>query len=151
VGISVSRVGGKAQTKAMKKVAGRLRLDLAQFRELAAFSQFGSDLDKATQEQLTRGARMVELLKQGQYEPLPVERQVAIIYAGTQGYLDDLDIIEVRDFETGLYEFLDKDYADLMHDLKSKYELTDAIEGKLKKAIAAWKEQFKAKRGSAKK
>src|SRR5206468_2167015 len=104
VGISVSRVGGKAQTKAMKKVAGRLRLDLAQFRELAAFSQFGSDLDKATQDQLTRGERMVELLKQGQYEPLPVERQVAIIYAGTQGYLDDLPTTDIRDCETGLYE-----------------------------------------------
>ncbi|HYQ95456.1 MAG TPA: F0F1 ATP synthase subunit alpha, partial [Candidatus Eisenbacteria bacterium] len=147
VGISVSRVGGKAQTKAMKKVAGRLRLDLAQFRELAAFSQFGSDLDKATQEQLTRGERMVELLKQGQYDPLPVERQVAIIYAGTQGYLDDLPTTDVRDFETGLYEFLDKDYADLMHDLRAKYELTDAIEAKLRKAIAAWKEQFTKKRG----
>ncbi len=141
VGISVSRVGGKAQTKAMKKVAGRLRLDLAQFRELAAFSQFGSDLDKATQDQLTRGERMVELLKQGQYAPVPVERQVAIIYAGTQGYLDDIPTEQIRDFETGLYEFLDKSYADLMHDLKAKYELTDPIEVKLKKAIADWKQQ----------
>jgi len=148
VGISVSRVGGKAQTKAMKKVAGRLRLDLAQFRELAAFSQFGSDLDKATQEQLTRGERMVELLKQGQYAPVSVERQVAIIYAGTQGYLDDIPTDRVRDFETGLYEFLDKSYADVMHDLKAKYELTDPIEAKLKKAIAEWKAQFAAKRGS---
>ncbi|HXL14531.1 MAG TPA: F0F1 ATP synthase subunit alpha [Methylomirabilota bacterium] len=147
VGISVSRVGGKAQTKAMKKVAGRLRLDLAQFRELAAFSQFGSDLDKATQDQLTRGERMVELLKQGQYAPVPVERQVAIIYAGTQGYLDDIPTEQIRDFETGLYEFLDKSYADLMHDLKAKYELTDAIEAKLKKAVADWKQQFTAKRG----
>src|SRR5467141_2603711 len=128
VGISVSRVGGKAQTKAMKKVAGRLRLDLAQFRELAAFSQFGSDLDKTTQDQLTSGERMVELLKQGQYEAVPVERQVAIIYAGTQGYLDDIPTEQIRDFETGLYEFLDKSYADLMHDLRGKYELTDAIE-----------------------
>jgi len=147
VGISVSRVGGKAQTKAMKKVAGRLRLDLAQFRELAAFSQFGSDLDKTTQDQLTRGERMVELLKQGQYAPVPVERQVAIIYAGTQGYLDDIPTEQISDFETGLYEFLDKSYADLMHDLKSKYELTDSIEAKLKKAIADWKQQFTAKRG----
>ncbi len=147
VGISVSRVGGKAQTKAMKKVAGRLRLDLAQFRELAAFSQFGSDLDKATQEQLTRGERMVELLKQGQYAPVTVERQVAIIYAGTNGYLDDIPTDQVRDFETGLYEFLDKSYADLMHDLKAKYELTEAIETKLKKAIAEWKGQFTSKSG----
>jgi F-type H+-transporting ATPase subunit alpha len=147
VGISVSRVGGKAQTKAMKKVAGRLRLDLAQFRELAAFAQFGSDLDKSTQEQLTRGERMVELLKQGQYAPISVERQVAIIYAGTNGYLDDLPVEQVRDFETGLYEFLDKSYADLMHDLKAKYELTDPIEAKLKKAIAEFKTQFVAKHG----
>jgi len=147
VGISVSRVGGKAQTKAMKKVAGRLRLDLAQFRELAAFAQFGSDLDKATQEQLTRGERMVELLKQGQYAPLSVERQVAIIYAGTNGYLDDLPVDQVRDFETGLYEFLDKSYADLMHDLKAKYELTEPIEVKLKKAITEFKAQFTSKRG----
>ncbi|HYQ89273.1 MAG TPA: F0F1 ATP synthase subunit alpha, partial [Candidatus Binatia bacterium] len=149
VGISVSRVGGKAQTKAMKKVAGRLRLDLAQFRELAAFAQFGSDLDKATQEQLTRGERMVELLKQGQYAPLSVERQVAIIYAGTNGYLDDLPVDQVRDFETGLYEFLDKNFADLMHDLKAKYELTEPIEAKLKKAIGDWKAEFTKKRGTA--
>jgi F-type H+-transporting ATPase subunit alpha len=147
VGISVSRVGGKAQTKAMKKVAGRLRLDLAQFRELAAFSQFGSDLDKATQDQLTRGERMVELLKQGQYAPVSVERQVAIIYAGTNGYLDDLPVDQVRDFETDLYEFLDKSYADLVHDLKAKYELTEPIEAKLKKAIGEFKTQFTAKRG----
>jgi len=147
VGISVSRVGGKAQTKAMKKVAGRLRLDLAQFRELAAFAQFGSDLDKSTQEQLTRGERMVELLKQGQYSPIPVERQVAIIYAGTNGYLDDLPVDQVRDFETELFQFLDKSYADLMHDLKAKYELTEPIEAKLKKAIEEFKAQFVAKRG----
>jgi len=145
VGISVSRVGGKAQTKAMKKIAGRLRLDLAQYRELAAFAQFGSDLDKATQAQLTRGERMVELLKQGQYQPLPVERQVAIIYAGTNGYLDDLPVTSVRDFEHGLYEYLDKQYADLMHDLRSKYELTDPIEARLKKGIEAFKAEFAAR------
>jgi F-type H+-transporting ATPase subunit alpha len=148
VGISVSRVGGKAQTKAMKKVAGRLRLDLAQYRELAAFAQFGSDLDKATQAQLTRGERMVELLKQGQYQPLSVERQVAIVYAGTNGYLDDLPVTAVREFETGLYAALEKDYADLMHDLKAKYELTDAIEAKLKKAIEAFKAEFTKTKGT---
>jgi len=142
VGISVSRVGGKAQTKAMKKVAGRLRLDLAQYRELAAFSQFGSDLDKATQAQLTRGERMVELLKQGQYQPLSVERQVAIIYAGTNGYLDDLPTTSIRPFEQGFYEYLDKEFADLMHELRAKYELTDASEAKLKKAIEAYKAVF---------
>ncbi len=149
VGISVSRVGGKAQTKAMRKVAGRLRLDLAQYRELAAFSQFGSDLDKATQAQLTRGERMVEILKQRQYEPVPVERQVAIIYAGTQGYLDDLPVTDILDFEVGLYDYLDKEYADVVHDLRSKYEMTDAIEAKLKQAVTAWKERFVAKKRSA--
>jgi len=148
VGISVSRVGGKAQTKAMKKVAGRLRLDLAQYRELAAFSQFGSDLDKTTQAQLTRGERMVELLKQGQYQPLSVERQVAIIFAGTNGYLDDLPVTSVRPFEQGFYAYLDKEYADLMHEIRAKYELTDSGEAKLKKAIEAYKAEFaKAKKG----
>jgi F-type H+-transporting ATPase subunit alpha len=143
VGISVSRVGGKAQTKAMKKIAGRLRLDLAQYRELAAFSQFGSDLDKTTQAQLTRGERMVELLKQGQYQPVPVEKQVVIVYAGTNGYLDDLPTSSVRDFETGLYEFCEKQYPDVLHDLRAKYELTDPIEARLKKAIEAFKAEFK--------
>ncbi|HEX5031934.1 MAG TPA: F0F1 ATP synthase subunit alpha [Candidatus Eisenbacteria bacterium] len=148
VGISVSRVGGKAQTKAMKKVAGRLRLDLAQYRELAAFAQFGSDLDKATQAQLTRGERMVELLKQGQYQPLSVERQVAIIFAGTNGYLDDLPVTSIRPFEQGFYAYLDKEYADLMHELRAKYELTDTGEQKLRKAIEAYKAEFaKAKKG----
>ncbi|MGH7681607.1 MAG: F0F1 ATP synthase subunit alpha [Candidatus Eiseniibacteriota bacterium] len=150
VGISVSRVGGKAQTKAMKKIAGRLRLDLAQYRELAAFAQFGSDLDKATVAQLTRGERMVELLKQGQYRPLPVERQVAIIYAGTQGYLDDLPVADVRPFEDGLYAHLDKSYADVVAELKNKMELTDNVESKLKKAIVEYKEIYRAK-GAARK
>jgi F-type H+-transporting ATPase subunit alpha len=148
VGISVSRVGGKAQTKAMKKIAGRLRLDLAQYRELAAFAQFGSDLDKATQAQLTRGERMVELLKQGQYQPVPVERQVAIIYAGTNGYLDDLPTTSIRAFEIGFFEFLDKDFGDLMHDIRVKYEMTDEIETKLKKAVVQYKAAF-VKRGAA--
>ncbi len=150
VGISVSRVGGKAQTKAMKKVAGRLRLDLAQYRELAAFAQFGSDLDKATQAQLTRGERMVEVLKQSQYKPLTVEYQVAVIYAGTQGFLDDLPVSDLRAFEEGLYAFLDKEYADLVHDLRAKYELTDPIEAKLRQAVAAYKERFVKERGATK-
>ena len=145
VGISVSRVGGNAQIKAMRKVAGRLRLDLAQYRELAAFAQFGSDLDKATRAQLTRGERMVELLKQGQYRPMPVERQVAIIYAGTKGYLDDLPVAAVRPFEEGLYAHLDKSYADLVAELKAKAELTDSIEAKLKRAIVEFKEIYKEK------
>src|SRR3954467_9077489 len=107
VGNSVSRVGGSAQVKAMRQVAGSLRLDLAQYRELAAFAQFGSDLDKSTQAQLTRGARLVEILKQGQYAPLPVERQVALIFAGTNGYLDNVAISEVRNFENDLYKYMD--------------------------------------------
>src|SRR5438128_3247283 len=107
VGNSVSRVGGSAQIKAMRQVAGTLRLDLAQYRELAAFAQFGSDLDKSTQAQLNRGARLVEILKQPQYEPLAVERHVAIIFAGTNGYLDSVPVSEVRNFETELYQFIE--------------------------------------------
>src|SRR6476660_5747023 len=114
VGISVSRVGGSAQTKAMKKIAGRLRLELASYREKAAFAQFGSDLDKATLQQLARGERMVELLKQGQYAPLTVERQVAIIFAGSQGLLDDLPVDQMRPFEEFLYPFLERKHAQLL-------------------------------------
>src|SRR5207237_1848607 len=108
VGLSVSRVGGSAQIKAMRQVAGKLRLDLAQYRELAAFAQFGSDLDRATQMQLARGQRMVELLKQGQYQPLPVEKQVAIIFAGSQGLLDDVPVDAIREFETFAHGVLDR-------------------------------------------
>src|SRR5213083_679390 len=114
VGNSVSRVGGSAQVKAMRQVAGTLRLDLAQYRELAAFAQFGSDLDKATQAQLNRGARLVELLKQPQYEPLPVEKQVAIIYAGTAGHLDSVPVAELRTYETELYKFLETRHASVL-------------------------------------
>jgi len=131
-------------------VAGRLRLDLAQYRELAAFAQFGSDLDKATQAQLTRGSRMVEILKQGQYKPLSVEYQVAIVYAGTQGFLDDLPLDSMKAFEEGLYAYLDKDFADLLHDMRAKYELTDAVEAKLKQAIQSFKERFMREKGIAK-
>ncbi len=107
VGISVSRVGGNAQTKAMKSIAGGLRLDLAQYRALAAFAQFGSDLDKASLAQLNRGKHLVEILKQGQYQPLPVEKQIVIIFAGTKGYLDDLPVEQCRKFEEELYRFVD--------------------------------------------
>ena len=107
VGNSVSRVGGSAQIKAMRQVAGTLRLDLAQYRELAAFAQFGSDLDQATQKQLNRGKRLVEILKQPQYQPLPVDKQVAIIYAATNGYLDDVPVERLREYEDGLFQFLD--------------------------------------------
>src|SRR6185312_5729358 len=116
-GISVSRVGGSAQIKAMRQIAGKLRLDLAQYRELAAFAQFGSDLDRATQLQLARGQRMVELLKQGQYSPQSVERQIAIIFAGTQGLIDDMPVDQIREFETFLFEFLDRRHAQVLADI----------------------------------
>src|SRR6187401_902666 len=120
VGNSVSRVGGSAQIKAMRQVAGTLRLDLAQYRDLAAFAQFGSDLDKSTQAQLTRGARLVEILKQGQYAPLPVEKQVAIIFAGTNGYLDNIPVGAVRSFETELYTFIENRYPQLFQTIAEK-------------------------------
>lgn len=142
VGLSVSRVGGNAQTKAMKKVAGRLRLDLAQYRELAAFAQFGSDLDKATQAQLTRGERMVEILKQDQYKPMTLARQVIIIYVGTHGYLDDLSVREVREFEEGFYAFMDKEYPDVAHEIGNKREFTDDMAKKIENAAAKFKKMW---------
>jgi len=145
VGISVSRVGGSAQTKAMKKIAGSLRLDLAQYRELQAFAQFGSDLDKATLRQLTRGERMVEILKQGQYVPLPVEKQVAIIYAGTRGYLDDLPVASLKQWEADLYAFLDEKHSSVLHDIRTSGKLEPATEESLKHAI----EEFKSSRKEA--
>src|SRR5437764_296052 len=123
VGISVSRVGGNAQVKAMKQVAGSLRLDLAQYRELAAFAQFGSDLDKASQQQLNRGKRWVEVLKQGQYSPIPVEKQVAIIFAGGNGFLDDIAVEDVRRFEAELYRFLDNSKPEVLRLIREKREL----------------------------
>lgn len=145
VGISVSRVGGNAQTKAMKKVAGRLRLDLAQYRELAAFAQFGSDLDAATRKQLTRGARMVEILKQNQYVPMPLEKQVAIIWVAVNGYLDDLPVESCKKFEEEFFEYLNSNYPDIMHDIKSKKDIDDATLEKLKQASGKFKAEFKSK------
>jgi F-type H+-transporting ATPase subunit alpha len=145
VGISVSRVGGNAQTKAMKKVAGRLRLDLAQYRELAAFAQFGSDLDDATQRQLTRGARQVEILKQDQYVPMPLERQVTIIWVAGNGYLDDLPVAVCRRFEKEFYEYIGDKYADIYHEISTKKELSDAVAAKLNDAVTRFKEEFKAR------
>jgi F-type H+/Na+-transporting ATPase subunit alpha len=142
VGLSVSRVGGNAQNKAMKKVAGSLRLDLAQYRELAAFAKFGSDLDKATQAQLARGSRLVELLKQGQYKPLPVERQIVIIYAGTQGYVDDYPESSLTRFEAELSDFMANNYKNLLDEIKAKKELTEDIDKKLKEALTKFKEKF---------
>jgi F-type H+-transporting ATPase subunit alpha len=146
VGLSVSRVGGNAQIKAMKQVAGTLRLALAQFRELAAFAQFGSDLDKATQAQLARGQRLTEILKQGQYSPLPVDKQVMIIYAGTNGYLDDLEVQECRRFEAELYKFLDVRGRDLLRDLVARGSLDDEFKGRIKKALDEFKAEFAATR-----
>jgi F-type H+-transporting ATPase subunit alpha len=140
VGISVSRVGGKAQNKAMKKVAGSLRLDLAQYRELESFAQFGSDLDAAAQAQLARGQRLVELLKQGVYEPRPVNEQIVVIYAGTQGLIDDVRVDDIRDFEKSLVEWMRQNRSGLLDDLKSKAELTQEIDQALKTAIREFKQ-----------
>jgi F-type H+-transporting ATPase subunit alpha len=139
VGISVSRVGGNAQTKAMKKIAGSLRLDLAAYRELEAFAQLGTDLDKATQAQLDRGARLVELLKQPQYQPMPTDQQVMVIYAGTKGYLDDVPLNRVQDFQKEFLAYVDTRARELRQTLATKRELTDDTEAKLKQALNDFK------------
>ena len=144
VGLSVSRVGGNAQIKAMKSVAGTLRLDLAQYRELEAFAKFGSDLDKATLSQLTRGERMVEILKQNQYVPMDVEKQIAIIFAASKGQLDDLDIEEISDFETGLFEYLDANASDSLASIVNEGTISEDTGEKLEKAISDFKAEFKA-------
>ena len=150
VGLSVSRVGGSAQIKAMRQVAGTLKLDLAQYRELAAFAQFGSDLDKITQNQLNRGQRLTELLKQPQFQPLPVEKQIAIIFAGTNGYLDDLKIDQIRAFEDGLYKYLDASQSALLQDIVTKKTLDDDLKNRLKDALKEFKEGFVAEHQDAK-
>jgi len=142
VGLSVSRVGGNAQTKAMKKVAGRLRLDLAQYRELVAFTQFGSELDRATQAQLTRGERMVEVLKQDQYQPMPLANQVAIIYVGGQGHFDDLPRADVKRFEKQFHAFLDQHYPDILHEIERTKDLSEPVAKKLTEAVVKCKQQF---------
>jgi F-type H+/Na+-transporting ATPase subunit alpha len=144
VGISVSRVGGAAQIQAMRKVAGPLKLDLAQYRELAAFAQFASDLDKATRDQLTRGEKTSEVLKQPQYEPLPVEKQVAILWVVTNGYLDDVPTPRIRDFEQRFYRFLDSEHTDLMKTLAEKKTLSDDVVDGLRKATESFKQTFLA-------
>jgi F-type H+-transporting ATPase subunit alpha len=144
VGISVSRVGGNAQIKAMKKIAGTLRLDLAQFREMAAFSQFASDLDAATRAQLERGARLTELLKQGQYVPQPVEKQIVIIYAGTQGHTDKLPVSALRQYEEELFAYIDDKHPDIWSDIREKKELNEEITKKLDKALKKFTKQFVA-------
>jgi F-type H+-transporting ATPase subunit alpha len=146
VGISVSRVGGNAQIKAMKQVAGTLRLELAQFRELAAFAQFGSDLDKTTQAQLNRGRRLTEILKQNQFVPIPVEKQIVTIFAGTNGYLDDLEIEECLLFEKALYEFMDHSYPSVGKQLGEKKQLDDALRADVCMMLDEFKAKFAAER-----
>jgi F-type H+/Na+-transporting ATPase subunit alpha len=143
-GISVSRVGGNAQIKGMKKVGGKLRLDMAQYRELAAFAQFGSDLDKATLRQLNRGQRMIEVLKQDQYQPMPVEQQVTIIFAGTNGLLDEIPVPQVRLFEKELLEWLDKTHPEYLREIKEKKDISQKLEDELKKAVADFTKEFRA-------
>ena len=142
VGISVSRVGGNAQIKAMKKIAGMLRLDLAQFRELEAFAKFGSDLDKSTQQQLTRGQRMVEILKQDQYVPMSIENQVAMIWAGNSGYLDDIELEEIKRFESEFVAYLENNYNSTLNAITEQGELTDEIIAELKKSVNEFKKVF---------
>jgi F-type H+-transporting ATPase subunit alpha len=144
VGISVSRVGGNAQIRAMRKVAGPLRLELAQYREMAAFAQFGSDLDPATKRQLDRGERLVEVMKQGQFAPLPVEKQIVIIYAATNGYLDALPVAAIQRYERELHAFLDAKHAALLAELRERKELTDDVRTKLDAALGAFREVFAA-------
>src|ERR1700734_3690974 len=146
VGISVSRVGGSAQIKAMRQVAGSMKLDLAQYRELAAFAAFGSDLDKATQAQLNRGQRLVELLKQNQFSPLPFSKQILIIMAGTGGFLDDLPVAQVREFEAELYKYVDATNPGLLRAIMEKKVLDDALKGKLTDVIKQAKQQFVSER-----
>jgi F-type H+-transporting ATPase subunit alpha len=144
VGLSVSRVGGNAQIKAMRQVAGTLRLELAQYRDLAAFAQFGSELDKATQAQLARGQRLTEILKQEQFRPLPVEKQIVIIFAGTKGYLDDLAVEQCRPFERALYEYMDTNHPELLQKIAEKKSLDDALRAEINQALDRFREQFKA-------
>jgi F-type H+-transporting ATPase subunit alpha len=146
VGISVSRVGGSAQIKAMRQVAGSMKLELAQYRELAAFAQFGSDLDKATQNQLNRGQRLVEVLKQKQFSPLPFSKQILIIFAGTSGFLDDLPVDQVRDFEAELYEYVDATNPGLLRTIMEKKILDDNLKAQMSKIIKECKETFVAER-----
>ncbi len=144
VGISVSRVGGNAQIKAMRQVAGSLRIDLAQYRALAAFAQFGSDLDRASQQQLARGQRLTELLKQGQYSPLPVEKQVLLIYAGTNGYVDDLPVEVLRNFEEELYRFVENGHPAILRDLREKKTIDDTLKTGINDMLKEFKARFAA-------
>ncbi|HLJ16136.1 MAG TPA: F0F1 ATP synthase subunit alpha [Bryobacteraceae bacterium] len=149
VGLSVSRVGGSARIKAMNQVAGSLRLDLAQYRELAAFAQFGSELDKTSAAQLNRGRHLVEILKQPQFQPLPVEKQVLIIFAGVNAYLDDLPLEQCRPFEDELYRVLDNSYADILQEIREKKVLSDDLKNRINDALKTFKERFVSERAGA--
>ena len=142
VGLSVSRVGSAAQTKAMKKVAGSIKLELAQYREMAAFAQFASDMDASTQQLLARGSRLVELLKQPQYSPLPMEEQVVSIYAGVNGYLDAIDVNKISRFENDLMNLIKGNYKDILKSIRDEQSLSDKTEEKLKKAIEEFMKTF---------
>ncbi len=150
VGLSVSRVGGSAQIKAMRQVAGTLKLELAQFRELAAFAQFGSDLDKATQAQLNRGQRLVEILKQGQYAPLPFDKQILIIFAGTNGFLDNLTVAQCRDFESELYKYVETMYPAILKSIAEKKTIDDALKAEMEKVVGEFRDRFVSERQAAK-
>jgi len=149
VGISVSRVGGNAQIKAMKRVAGTLRLDLAQYRAMEAFAQFASDLDAASRQQLERGRRLVELLKQDQWLPVPVERQAVIVFAGTNGYTDKLPVDSLKEYEQELYAFIDKNYADIWEDIQKTRDIGDETKKKVEKALAEFGKRFVASKDGA--
>jgi F-type H+-transporting ATPase subunit alpha len=144
----VSRVGGSAQIKAMRQVAGSLRLDLAQYRELAAFAQFGSDLDASTQAQLNRGARLVEILKQPQYNPLPVEKQVLMIYAGTNGYLDQVPVSDVGAYEAELYRTFELRHSAILNGIKEKKQIDDEMKGQINAALKEFGQTFAARKAA---
>ncbi|MEE8348699.1 MAG: F0F1 ATP synthase subunit alpha, partial [Acidobacteriota bacterium] len=148
VGNSVSRVGGDAQLKAMKQVSGSLRLELAQYRALAAFAQFGSDLDEATQHQLARGERLTEILKQVQYEPMSVEKQIIVVLAGTKGFLDDIEISQLEEFQTGLLDYMDASQSDLLKEILEKKALDDDLQKRLQDAIGEYVTRFKEERAA---
>jgi F-type H+/Na+-transporting ATPase subunit alpha len=142
VGLSVSRVGGAAQVKAMKQVAGMLRLELAQYRELAAFAQFGSELDKSTQQQLNRGIRLVEILKQPQYQPLPMQRQISIIYAGTRGFLDKYPVEVLGEYEKEFYSFMESKYSEILKEIQERKEITEDLDNRMKAALTDFDSVF---------
>jgi F-type H+-transporting ATPase subunit alpha len=150
VGISVSRVGGNAQIRAMRKIAGSLRLDLAQYREMAAFAQFSSDLDAKTKAQLDRGARLVEILKQLQYVPLDVGKQIVIIFAGTQGFIDAYPVEALGRYERELFAFMEREQADLLDEISERKELTDELDKALRKALKSFAKTFVGEQGSGK-